>query len=108
MYPRFVITRSSGKPKKEKKQMSKKYGYGLVAVVIVAASIPSACGGGAAASNKVEVFSWWVGPGEADGLAAMSKIFQAQYPNDQVCECGRCWWCRHECRGRAGDPPARW
>jgi glucose/mannose transport system substrate-binding protein len=29
----------------------------------------------------VEVFSWWVGPGEADGLAAMVKVFNAQYPN---------------------------
>ena len=33
-----------------------------------------------AASTEVEVFSWWVGPGEADGLAAMVKIFEAQYP----------------------------
>ena len=34
-----------------------------------------------AASTQVEVFSWWVGPGEADGLAAMVKIFNAKYPN---------------------------
>jgi glucose/mannose transport system substrate-binding protein len=34
----------------------------------------------APASTEVEVFSWWVGPGEADGLAAMVKIFEAQYP----------------------------
>ena len=34
------------------------------------------------APGSVEVFSWWVGPGEADGLAAMIKIFQAQYPKD--------------------------
>ena len=32
-------------------------------------------------SGKVEVFSWWVGPGEADGLAAMVKVFNQQYPN---------------------------
>ena len=38
----------------------------------------TAAGGG---SGKVEVFSWWVGPGEADGLAAMVKIFNAKYPN---------------------------
>ena len=29
----------------------------------------------------MEVFSWWVGPGEADGLAAMVKVFNAQYPS---------------------------
>jgi len=34
-----------------------------------------------AAGGQVEVFSWWVGPGEADGLAAMIKIFEAKYPN---------------------------
>src|SRR6266516_6909934 len=34
-----------------------------------------------AASGQVEVFSWWVGPGEADGLAAMVKIFNQKYPN---------------------------
>ena len=36
-----------------------------------------------ATPSEVEVFSWWVGPGEADGLAAMIKIFEAQYPNDK-------------------------
>jgi glucose/mannose transport system substrate-binding protein len=34
----------------------------------------------APASTEVEVFSWWVGPGEADGLAAMVKVFNAEYP----------------------------
>jgi len=34
-----------------------------------------------AAAGEVEVFSWWVGPGEADGLAAMVKVFNEQYPN---------------------------
>jgi len=30
--------------------------------------------------GEVEIFSWWVGPGEADGLAAMVKVFNADYP----------------------------
>ncbi len=34
----------------------------------------------AAPAGQVEIFSWWVGPGEADGLAAMIKIFDAKYP----------------------------
>ncbi len=33
------------------------------------------------AGGQVEVFSWWVGPGEADGLAAMVKVFNQMYPN---------------------------
>jgi len=29
----------------------------------------------------VEIFSWWTGGGEAAGLAAMQKVFEAQYPS---------------------------
>ena len=67
--------------------MNKKNLYGIVAILVVAATVLSACGPKAtptpAASTEVEVFSWWVGPGEADGLAAMVKVFNAQYPNIQ-------------------------
>ncbi|MGA5759152.1 ABC transporter substrate-binding protein [Nonomuraea bangladeshensis] len=38
-------------------------------------SEPPAAGGG---KQQVEVFSWWTGPGEADGLAEMRKIFEQQ------------------------------
>ncbi len=34
----------------------------------------------AAACNEVEVFSWWTGGGEAAGLDAMIKVFQAANP----------------------------
>ncbi|NUO97384.1 MAG: carbohydrate ABC transporter substrate-binding protein, partial [Nonomuraea sp.] len=34
-------------------------------------------GGG---KQQVEVFSWWTGPGEADGLQAMKKIFEDKNP----------------------------
>lgn len=86
--------------------MSSKNLYGLLAVLLVAAFSLSACGPAAtptqampadtampaatsapaatmapAAAGKVEVFSWWVGPGEADGLAAMVKVFNAKYPS---------------------------
>jgi glucose/mannose transport system substrate-binding protein len=50
----------------------------LVAFLVIAATILSACG--TPASKQVEVFSWWVGPGEADGLVAMVKVFNQQYP----------------------------
>ncbi|MGW0810545.1 ABC transporter substrate-binding protein [Nonomuraea sp. NPDC002799] len=42
------------------------------------AQSPAAGGGG---KTQVEVFSWWTGPGEADGLQAMRKIFEQQNPN---------------------------
>jgi len=42
-----------------------------------AATEPPAAGG----ASEVEIFSWWVGPGEADGLAAMVEIFNQQYPD---------------------------
>ena len=32
-------------------------------------------------ASEVEVFSWWVGGGEAAGLAAMQKVFEAEYPD---------------------------
>lgn len=40
-----------------------------------------ASGGGGDAKKQVEVFSWWTGPGEADGLKAMRAIFERENPN---------------------------
>src|SRR5690606_29781196 len=39
-------------------------------------------GGDASAGGKlqVEVFSWWAGPGEGDGLQAMRELFEQQIP----------------------------
>jgi glucose/mannose transport system substrate-binding protein len=95
--------------KRRRKQMSKKLWYSLVAVLIAAVTVLAACGPAptaapapteampaptsapaateapaataAPAKSQVEIFSWWVGPGEADGLAAMVKVFNAQYPD---------------------------
>ncbi len=64
--------------------MNKRSWYGLLAVLVVTATLIAACGPNVTprpARSQVEVFSWWVGPGEADGLAAMVKIFNAKYPN---------------------------
>ena len=36
---------------------------------------------GSDVSGEVEIFSWWVGPGEADGLNAMVEIFNGAFPN---------------------------
>lgn len=52
-----------------------------------AAEFLAACGGtsppattSGAGSGNLEIFSWWTGPGEKDGLAAMVQIFQKQFP----------------------------
>jgi glucose/mannose transport system substrate-binding protein len=62
----------------------------------------------------VEVFSWWVGPGEADGLAAMIKIFQAKYPNDTFVNAAVAGGAGTNAKAvlatrlQAGDPPDSW
>ena len=68
--------------------MSNKKLYALFAVFVIVATVLSACGAKApaatqapAASSQVEVFSWWVGGGEAAGLTAMTKVFEQKYPN---------------------------
>ena len=68
--------------------MTKKL-YTIVSFILVLAFALSACTPAAApaapaapaAAKQVEVFSWWVGPGEADGLAAMVTVFNAKYPD---------------------------
>ncbi|GAP15518.1 carbohydrate ABC transporter substrate-binding protein, CUT1 family [Longilinea arvoryzae] len=59
----------------------------LISALLIVTFALTACGTAAtptptqAAKKQVEVFSWWVGPGEADGLAAMVKVFNAKYPD---------------------------
>jgi glucose/mannose transport system substrate-binding protein len=47
------------------------------ALVAMPLYLPSSDGGG---DNQVEVYSWWTGPGEEDGLKAMVADFQQRYP----------------------------
>ncbi|MER5426037.1 ABC transporter substrate-binding protein [Streptosporangium roseum] len=59
-----------------------------VAVTVAGLLTLTACGDGGGAAQtpqaggekKVEVFSWWTGPGEADGLKAMKEIFEKKNP----------------------------
>jgi glucose/mannose transport system substrate-binding protein len=122
--------------------MSKSKWYGLLAVLMVTATVLSACGTPAATTvappadtampapttapampaattapaggGNVEVFSWWVGPGEADGLAAMIKIFQAQYPNDTFVNASVAGGAGTNAKAvlatrlQGGDPPDSW
>jgi glucose/mannose transport system substrate-binding protein len=53
----------------------------LVATVVGAPVLGSATG---APGNQVEIYSWWTGPGEEDGLRAMVGDFQARNPGIHV------------------------
>ncbi|WP_067457983.1 ABC transporter substrate-binding protein [Actinomadura macra] len=56
----------------------------VAAVAMTGALAMSGCGGndskGSNDTSEVEVFSWWTGPGEADGLAAMKADFEKKNP----------------------------
>ena len=78
-----------GKSKWTRREFVKKAGQatGTVAAGLTLADFLAACGGGtgtaspAGLSGKLEIFSWWTGPGEKDGLAEMFRIYNTKYPN---------------------------
>ncbi|MER7004344.1 ABC transporter substrate-binding protein [Dactylosporangium sp. NPDC000555] len=49
----------------------------LVVSVLAGLSMFTVRGAG---NNQLEVYSWWTGPGEEDGLAAMAKAFEGANP----------------------------
>jgi glucose/mannose transport system substrate-binding protein len=54
---------------------------GVAAAVVAVPACSSSSNSGSTGGNgasKVEVFSWWTGPGEGDGLAAMIADFKAK------------------------------
>jgi len=40
--------------------------------------------GGAIADRKVEIFSWWIAPGEAEALQALVDVNKVAYPHDRI------------------------
>jgi len=101
--------------------MLKKSWYSLMAVLMVAVIVLSACTtpvatteAPPAVAKEVEVFSWWTGGGEAAGLDAMIKVFNAKYPditfNNAAVAGGAGTNARAvlATRLQAGDPPDSW
>jgi len=90
--------------------MNKKI-FALLSVLMIASLALSACGGGA---KKVEVFSWWTGGGEAAGLEAMIKVFNAKYAGVEFVNAAVAGGAGTNARAvlatrlQAGDPPDSW
>ncbi len=53
---------------------------GVLALVLVAflAGVPMCAAGGGGGDNQLEVYSWWTGPGEEEGLDAMAQAFEEE------------------------------
>jgi glucose/mannose transport system substrate-binding protein len=121
---------------KEDNKMFRKL-YPLFGLLIASAMLLTACGGAATeapapvateapaavvteapaaapAATEVEVFSWWTGGGEAAGLEAMIKVFNAAYPNIEFINAavaggaGTNAKAVLQSRLAAGDPPDSW
>ncbi len=65
-------------------------------------------------TGEVEVFSWWTGGGEAAGLEAMIKVFNAEYPNVEFINAAVAGGAGTNARAvlatrlQAGDAPDSW
>lgn len=56
----------------------------LVLVISACNSDSSSKDGGGSASDEVEIFSWWTGAGEEDGLLALIDLFKEKHPDIEV------------------------
>jgi len=68
----------------------------------------------APASGQVEIFSWWVGGGEAAGLTAMTEVFAEKYPDIEFVNAAVAGGSGTNARAvlatrlQANDPPDSW
>lgn len=55
---------------------------GVLALVLMSilAGAPMCAAGGGGGDSELEVYSWWTGPGEEEGLAAMAAEFKSRNP----------------------------
>lgn len=66
----------------------KKRWLSLVSLLLVFSFVISGCSSSTSTKDKddkkaakLEIFSWWTGAGEEDGLKALIKLFKEKYPN---------------------------
>jgi glucose/mannose transport system substrate-binding protein len=91
--------------------MKKSLTFRFAVVLLILSTLLAACG---SAADEVEVFSWWTGGGEAAGLEAMMKVFNAENPkitfNNAAVAGGAGTNARAVLASRlqAGDPPDSW
>jgi glucose/mannose transport system substrate-binding protein len=96
----------------------KKSLFTLFSLLVIASLALAACGTPAAteapSASQVEIFSWWVGGGEAAGLSAMQKVFEAKYPDIKFVNAAVAGGSGTNARAvlatrlSAGDPPDSW
>ncbi len=85
----------------------------VTASLIVVAVVLAACGTPAAPAPpaELEIFSWWTAGGEAEGLAAMYKVYEAKYPGVEIINATVAGGAGMEAKAvlatrmQAGDPP---
>ena len=72
--------------------MFKKHWYIVMALVVVASILMTACQAAPTATptvsekpgGKLEIFSWWTAGGEAEGLNAIMAVYKGLYPDVQI------------------------
>ena len=101
--------------------MKRNFSSNVLVVFAVAAILLAACGAPATPTpeptqegSQVEVFSWWVGGGEAAGLTAMTQVFSQVYPDIKFVNAAVAGGSGTNARAvlatrlQAGDPPDSW
>jgi len=85
-----------------------------VAVALLSTVALLAACTGAQGGDKVEIFSWWTGGGEAAGLEAMLGVFGTEYPDVEFINSAVAGGAGTNARAvlasrlQAGDPPDSW
>lgn len=93
-----------------------KKAFVVVSVLLVLSMLLASCAKTTetVSSDKVEVFSWWTGGGEAAGLDAMIKIFNTKYPKVEFVNAAVAGGAGTNARAvlatrlQAGDAPDSW
>ena len=56
----------------------------FISVIIIFILVSATWGGASVQTSKVEIFSWWIGGGEEEGLFAIFKVMKRNYPAIEI------------------------